>query len=414
MMPPSALAPSLATPTFVRRFAIALVSLVFAGFAAAQDAPLKVAVYDVPPYGHVEPDGSIDGLSADLWRRAAESLGRKYHLVPVAQMEEILKGLEQKDYDAAIGAITITPARLARVDFSYPAHRSGVAVAVRENTGPMAALTSYGSVLGELTPLVALTFALLIVMGVAMWLAERPMRPHGHESVVDTLRDGIYWAVVTMTTVGYGDKTPKTTAGRVIAVVWMLASVALVSILSTSIVSRMTAERVVGGLRLTEADLAGKRLAAVAHSSGAEYLDERHLRYVPFDDLPAALTALSRGETDAVVNSVGALQYLISTRFKNTIRPPRAFSSPPIWRSRFRTAAHSRNRWMRPWSGSPQARSGARSRMAISAARSNRSPTARRLEAACDHLGDSALGKLFIPPCQRSAVQVFETLRVVR
>ena len=141
MMPPSALVRSLATPTFVRRLAIALVSLVFAGFAAAQDAPLKVAVYDVPPYGHVEPDGSIDGLSADLWRRAAESLGRKYHLVPVTQMEEILKGLEQKDYDAAIGAITITPARLARVDFSYPAHRSGVAVAVRENTGPMAALT---------------------------------------------------------------------------------------------------------------------------------------------------------------------------------------------------------------------------------------------------------------------------------
>jgi hypothetical protein len=56
----------------------------------------------------------------------------------------------------------------------------------------MSALASYGSVLGELTPLVALTFALLIVMGVAMWLAERSMRPHGHESVVDTLRvDGV-------------------------------------------------------------------------------------------------------------------------------------------------------------------------------------------------------------------------------
>jgi polar amino acid transport system substrate-binding protein len=193
----------------------------------------------------------------------------------------------------------------------------------------MAALTSYGSVLGELTPLIALTFALLIVMGVAMWLAERPMRPHGHESVVDTLRDGIYWAVVTMTTVGYGDKTPKTTAGRVIAVVWMLASVALVSILSTSIVSRMTAERVVGGLRLTEADLVGKRLAAVAHSSGAEYLDERHLRYASFDDLAAAVTALGRGQADAVVNSIGALQYLVSSaRFKNTIRPPEAVLEP--------------------------------------------------------------------------------------
>jgi polar amino acid transport system substrate-binding protein len=121
-----------ARPTFVRRLATALVYLAFAGFAVAQHAPLKVAVYDVPPYGHVEPDGSIDGLSVDLWRRAAESLGREYHLVPVTQMEDILKGLERTDYDAAIGAITITPARLARVDFSYPAHRSGVAVAVRQ------------------------------------------------------------------------------------------------------------------------------------------------------------------------------------------------------------------------------------------------------------------------------------------
>ena len=327
-MSPFALARSVAAPMFVRRLAVALVFVVSTTLAVAQDAPLKVAVYDAPPYGHVEPDGSIDGVSVDLWRRAAESLGREYHFVPVAQMEEILKGLERKDYDAAIGAITITPARLARVDFSYPTHRSGAAVAVRQDTGPMAALASYGSVLGELTPLIALTFALLIVMGVAMWLAERPMRPHGHELAVDTLRDGIYWAVVTMTTVGYGDKTPKTTAGRVIAVVWMLASVALVSILSTSIVSRMTADRVVGGFRVTEADLAGKRLAAVAHSSGAEYLDERRLRYTPFDDLAAALTALERGQADAVVNSIGALQYLVATRFKDTIRPPQGVLEP--------------------------------------------------------------------------------------
>src|ERR1700722_1075232 len=352
MMPLSSLVRSLA-PTFVRSLAAALAFFASTGFAMTQDAPLKVAVYEAPPYGHVEPDGSVDGVSVDLWRSVAESLGREYHLVPVAQMEAILQGLERKDYDVAIGAITITPARLARVDFSYPTHRSGAAVAVRQDTGPMAALASYGSVLGELAPLIALAFALLIGMGVAMWLAERPMQPHNHESVVDTLRDGVYWAVVTMTTVGYGDKTPKTTAGRVIAVVWMLANVALISILSTSIVSRMTAERVVGGLRVTEANLAGKRLAAVAHSSGAEYLDERHLRYAPFDELAAALTALSDGEVDAVVNSVGALQYLISTRFKGAIRPPRAFWSPPIWRSRCRPAVRSRDRSTRPWSGSP-------------------------------------------------------------
>jgi polar amino acid transport system substrate-binding protein len=148
MMPPSGLVCSLAAPTFARRLAVALAFRVFAGFAVAQDAPLRVAVYEVPPYGHLEPDGSIDGVSVDLWRRAAEVLRRDYRLIPVSQMEEILQGLERKDYDAALGASTITPARLARVDFTYPAHRSGVAVAVRQDAGPMAALASYGSVLG--------------------------------------------------------------------------------------------------------------------------------------------------------------------------------------------------------------------------------------------------------------------------
>ena len=200
------------------RLGLALAFLVCAGFAHAAETPLKIAVYDVPPYGHLEPDGSIDGVSVDLWRRAAEVLRRDYRLIPVPQMEAILDGLERHEYDAALGAITITPDRLARVDFSYPTHRSDVAVAVRKDTGPMAALASYGSVVAELGPLIALTLALLILMGVAMWFAERPRRPRNHESAVDTLHDGVYWAVVTMTTVGYGDKTPKTTAGRLIAI----------------------------------------------------------------------------------------------------------------------------------------------------------------------------------------------------
>jgi ABC-type amino acid transport substrate-binding protein len=90
----------------------------------------------------------------------------------------------------------------------------------------------------------------------------------------------------------------------------------------------MTADRVVAGYRLRDADLAGKRLAAVAHSSGAEYLDERHLRYEPFDDLPGALTSLESGRADAVVNSIGALQYQIAARFRRTIEPPQGVLAP--------------------------------------------------------------------------------------
>ncbi|MGA8447874.1 MAG: transporter substrate-binding domain-containing protein [Roseiarcus sp.] len=319
--------------SFGQSAALASALLVLGGAAAADDGkgpnlPLTVAVYDAPPYGLVEPDGSIDGVSVDLWRRAAAVLGRQYRFVPVSQMDAILEGLEHNSFDAAIGAITITPERVVRVDFSYPAHRSGVAVAVRKDSGAMAAIRRYGAIVGELSPLVAFTVALLVAMGVAMWLVERPKQSAAHESAVASLRDGVYWAVVTMTTVGYGDKTPKTTSGRMIAIAWMLTSVALISILSTSIVSKMTADRVVGGYLLSDADLAGKRLAAVAHSSGAEYLDERHLEYAPFDGLAGALTALAAGRVDAVVNSVGTLQYLIAARFGRTIEAPEGVLAP--------------------------------------------------------------------------------------
>lgn len=294
-----------------------------------ESQPLRIAVYDLAPYGSVGPDGEFQGVSVELWRRVAEEFGRQYRLTPVAQMDAILAGLEQGRFDAAIGAITITPERAARVDFSYPAHRSGVAVALRNESGPVSALVAYALVAVQLSSLIAAIFGLLLAIGVAMWFIERPSRSAAApESSVVTLRDGIYWAVVTMTTVGYGDKTPKTPVGRFVAIVWMLSSVALVSLLSASLVSRLTAEQVESSAPFTESDLAGKRLAAVAFSSGAEYLDALRLPHAKYGALREALAAVAEGDADAVVNSVGALRYMVAARFPRALRIPNSLLAP--------------------------------------------------------------------------------------
>src|SRR5580700_2994104 len=154
-----------------------------------ETGPLRIAVYDVPPYGYVDADGSISGVSVDLWRRVAERMEREFKLIPVSDMESILGGLEQGRFDAAIGAITITPEREERVDFSYPAHRSGVAIALRKETGAIFALTSYWTAVTEMGPLIIVILAMLILIGIAMWIVERRVQAaeRSSESSVATL-----------------------------------------------------------------------------------------------------------------------------------------------------------------------------------------------------------------------------------
>jgi hypothetical protein len=55
------------------------------GAERAPDEPLRVAVYDVPPYGSVDAEGLFSGASVDLWRRVAEDLHLTYRLIAVAQ-----------------------------------------------------------------------------------------------------------------------------------------------------------------------------------------------------------------------------------------------------------------------------------------------------------------------------------------
>ena len=69
--------------------------------------------------------------------------------------------------------------------------------------------------------------ALLVVVAAQLLHMLEPM-PGG-------FADGLWWAVVTTTTVGYGDVTPKTPAGRFVAVMLMLAGTALIATVAASV-----------------------------------------------------------------------------------------------------------------------------------------------------------------------------------
>jgi ABC-type amino acid transport substrate-binding protein len=269
--------------------------------------PVHVAAYDSAPYAARDANGLFWGASVDLWRRVAEDRHWNYDLTLVASIEDVIDGVAAGRFDVAIGAITITPDRLARVSFTYPSHRSGVAVAMVRRSG-------------RLGVLIALTLGLLFVTGVLIWLFERRWnKAQASETSIGTVFEGLYWAVVTMTTVGYGDKTPRTHSGRAIAVAWMMGSLVLISLLSTSLVAQLTADQIDDARPVALHDLAGMRLAAAASSSGAEFLAGSDVAFHPYPSLDAALSALAAQRADAVINSVGTLEWAVASGYRGTI-----------------------------------------------------------------------------------------------
>jgi voltage-gated potassium channel len=66
--------------------------------------------------------------------------------------------------------------------------------------------------------------------------------------------NGIYWAITTMTTVGYGDITPKTPEGKVITITVMLVGIGFATLVIGAIAERFT-NRPVHEFELTDEDL---------------------------------------------------------------------------------------------------------------------------------------------------------------
>ena len=77
--------------------------------------------------------------------------------------------------------------------------------------------------------IVITTLAIVVVGGVAMTLLDR--------DEYSNVWEGMWWAIQTVTTVGYGDVTPKSAAGRLVAAALMLEGVAFVAIVTAAITS---------------------------------------------------------------------------------------------------------------------------------------------------------------------------------
>ncbi len=96
-------------------------------------------------------------------------------------------------------------------------------------------------------------FGAIAIFGVVVSFLERGGTPGMFSSVFD----GIWWAVVTLATVGYGDKYPSSIPGRSVAMLFMIGGVILSAMVSGTIASIFVERRIREGKGLQEVRLKG-------------------------------------------------------------------------------------------------------------------------------------------------------------
>jgi polar amino acid transport system substrate-binding protein len=286
-----------------------------------EDTPtrLLVAVVESPPFAIKEADGTWSGLSIDLWQEVARDLGRRWDLREVA-LNEVDALLHDHQVDAALGAIAITHAGEEEHDYSQAFLSTGLGFAEAVRSGPSwrAALGAMAN--SELVRVVLLMILATVVVGVLIALIERRGNPREFGGPLPrSVGTGVWWAAVTMTTVGYGDATPKSASGRTLALIWMFVGVVAVAIFTATVTSMLTVDSLRGAVQ-RPADLFRRRLGAVEGGTGAEFIRDHHAQFHPYLNYEDALAGLAAGEVDAVVANIPALEFMTRARWQGVLR----------------------------------------------------------------------------------------------
>ena len=222
----------------------------------------------------------------------------------------LLNAVERNEVDEAIAAIPMTIEGEMRFDYAHPYFTAGLGVAERDQPQGRLATVLSGLMSYQALGAIAALIALLLLVGLLVWLLERRHNAHFDPHPLRGVADGVWWAAVTMTTTGFGDKVPTSWRGRALAMLWMLASVFLMAFFSATLASSFVVGRLKAGVTGPD-DLPRARIAAVSGTAGEQWLNSQQLAGRNYPFVIQACKALQRGDVDALIYEKPILGHMI-------------------------------------------------------------------------------------------------------
>ncbi len=248
------------------------------------------------------------GFSIDLIEAVADKLDPprrvEYHIH--RSMREHLDAVRTGRVDVGIAATSFTSDRVREMDFSLPFYQGGLGI-VTQAQGSGVRVRDVATSPGVLYASLSLVLFLLICAHI-IWLTERGQNNMFDDRWLVGVGQGIWWTIVTMTTVGYGDFVPKRPVSRVLGIAIIVTGIVLFGIAVGSFSSALTVQTLRTDIRVPS-DLRSKPVAVVQDTVGEVALRRRGVEVVCKQNLQAALSAVERGDVVAAVHDVALLRY---------------------------------------------------------------------------------------------------------
>ena len=271
---------------------------------------LTIGIKEAPPFVIKKRNGEFTGISIELWEAIAKELEFTYQYKETT-LKGLIEGLQDRTLDLSVAALTVTEEREKVIDFSHPFHTTGLAIAVPEKGEPVWAVFKRLVSLKFLVSLVAL-IGLLMLVGFILWLAERKKNAEMFGgAAAKGIGASFWWAAVTMTTVGYGDKAPITFWGRAIGLVWMFTAIIVISSFTAAIATSLTVGQLESSIEGID-DLKRAHVVTVENSVSEQFLADRGIAFDTTASIYGAAKGLGRGEYGAILYDKPILQYTLN------------------------------------------------------------------------------------------------------
>jgi polar amino acid transport system substrate-binding protein len=269
---------------------------------------LKVATRIIPPFV-TEDNGDLGGFSIELWKNIAQELDLKSDFIKNENVNDLLNAVKSKQADLGIAATSVTAKREQDFDFSQPIFDSGLQILVRSQGSQSSIGRLFSSIFTpDLLQLLGIMVLIVMIPAHIIWLVERNHKGGFLENSAyfPGIFKACWWAAATLAT--QAEEMPKGAWGRIFAVLWMFISVVFIAYFTATVTTSLTVDRLQSNIK-SPSDLPGKKIATIAGSTSANYLQQQHLEAKAFKQPNEAFDALNNSEVDALVYDAPILLY---------------------------------------------------------------------------------------------------------